>query len=59
MEFLVECTFTNICFLFADFSEETEEAEAYGSGVNVNKVQRSYYTLTLLLFLYIQFFILL
>lgn len=34
------------CIFFTGFSEETEEAETYGSGVNVNKVQHSYYKMT-------------
>lgn len=51
-----ECTLTNVFCVSADFSEETEEAEAYGSGVNVNKVQHSYYTMTLLLFCIFSYF---
>ncbi len=43
-------------FFFTDFSKETEKAETYVSGVNVNKVQHPYYQMTL--FLYLWFYLL-
>lgn len=45
-----ERSLTNFIF-FTDFSKETEKAETYGSGVNVNKVQHLYYQMTLFLYL--------
>ncbi len=42
-------------FFFTDFSKETEKAETYVSGVNVNKVQHPYYQMTLFLLFVILF----
>ncbi len=49
-----ERSLTNF-FFFTDFSKETEKAETYVSGVNVNKVQHPYYQMTLFLLFVIVF----